>query len=84
MRQLASSQPPLGPSPPARPRHHPSDVLGAYALGLVLALLFYLQAFASPFSGRAGQLAQRGEQGGKRAQAADWLAGEPEAAPVAL
>lgn len=59
-------------------------MLGAYALGLALALLFYLQVFASPFSARAGQLAQRGNGGGKRAQADDWLAGEPEAEPVAL
>lgn len=76
---------PLAPSAPCR--HHPSDVLGAYALGLVLALLFYLQIFASPFSGNAGRLADRGSAAGKRAQATlveyD-VAGEPAAEPVAI
>ncbi|PRW32893.1 lipid phosphate phosphatase 2-like isoform X3 [Chlorella sorokiniana] len=69
-------------------RHHPSDVLGAYALGLILALLFYLQVFASPFSANAGSLAERGCTAGKRTQAAAAvefdLAGEPGTEPIAI
>lgn len=63
-------------------------MLGAYALGLALALLFYLQIFASPLSTNAGQLADRGRVAGKRgeqAAAVDFsLAGEPLAEPVTI
>ncbi|KAL4443452.1 hypothetical protein ABPG75_011189 [Micractinium tetrahymenae] len=37
-------------------RHHPEDVLAAQLLGLLMAALFYRQAFASPFSIDAGRL----------------------------
>ena len=62
-------------------------MLGAYALGLVLALLFYLQVFASPFSGNAGQVANRGSSTGKRAQATVVeydLTGEPAGEALAI
>ena len=43
-------------------RHHPSDVLAAYALGLLLAVAFYLQPFHSPLSPRAGALREEEQE----------------------
>lgn len=63
-------------------RHHPEDVLAAQMLGLLMAGLFYLQAFASPFSVHAGRLseelcvANEAQQEGAAGEERAWQEGE--------